>query len=85
MRVRVAPKDGAWVVDEAALAFGGMAATSKAAPAAQALLAGKPWAWGADAKAACEALATSDLPLPPTVPGGQPEYRSALAASFVYV
>jgi xanthine dehydrogenase/oxidase len=69
-------------VAAAHLAFGGMAAATVAAPAAEAALVGAAWDRATLARA-LDALAT-DLPLPPGAPGGMVEYRRSLAASFFF-
>jgi xanthine dehydrogenase/oxidase len=66
------------------LAFGGMAAMTVAAPAAEAALAGGAGWDRAALDAALAALASSDLPLSAGAPGGMVEYRRSLAASFLF-
>eukprot|EP00519_Triparma_laevis_P015336 CAMPEP_0182491596 /NCGR_PEP_ID=MMETSP1321-20130603/960_1 /TAXON_ID=91990 /ORGANISM="Bolidomonas sp., Strain RCC1657" /LENGTH=1393 /DNA_ID=CAMNT_0024693879 /DNA_START=184 /DNA_END=4365 /DNA_ORIENTATION=- len=82
MRVRLVEKDNLLVVAESAFAFGGMAAKTVAAPLTSAFLLDKPWTTKTITKA--KKVLFEDLPLPDDVPGGQPEYRRSLAASFLY-
>lgn len=83
LRLRLAPSpDGAWVVEEAALALGGVAPRTISAPAVAAALVGRPL----DRAAVAAALAAlpSDVDIAPDAPGGMVEYRRALAASFLF-
>jgi len=70
------------VVTEAAFAFGGLAATVKVCDRAARALVGQ----GADEAgfAACAAVLADECMLGAVAPGGQPAYRAALAASFLY-
>ena len=82
MRVRLAAEGGSWVVSEACFAWGGLAPTVVLSPKTCDLLVGKPW----DAQhieTACACLA-DELRVAPSAPGGQPEYRTALAASALF-
>ncbi|GMH77592.1 hypothetical protein TL16_g07465 [Triparma laevis f. inornata] len=82
VKLEVAQDKSGFVVAESAFAFGGMDAKTVAAPLTSAFLKSKPWSL----KTLNEAKSTlfKDLPLPDDVPGGQPEYRRSLAASFLY-
>ncbi|GLC34818.1 hypothetical protein PLESTB_001167600 [Pleodorina starrii] len=84
MRVKLAPgaSEGVWVVEEAAVAFGGVAPRAIMAPAVAAALVGKPWDQDT-LKAALEAV-RQDVALIENAPGGKVEYRRALAASFIF-
>lgn len=82
IRVRLSPSgDGAWVVEEAGLGFGGMAPTTMAAPKTEAFLQGKVWSHETIAQAS--AVLRADLAIPANVPGGQAEYRRTLPPSFL--
>jgi xanthine dehydrogenase/oxidase len=70
------------IVTSATLSYGGMAPTTACAARAQSYLIGKPWN-EATLQGAYGALA-EDFKLGPNVPGGMPEYRSSLAASFLF-
>ena len=78
-RVRIGD-DG--VVAEAALAFGGMAARTQLAVRTAEALVGRAWTRETFERAR-EALAL-DFPMDEKTPGGMPEFRSALAASFLF-
>jgi xanthine dehydrogenase/oxidase len=71
-----------YTIKEAALSYGGMAAVTKIADKTCAYLVGKSF----DEKTIEGAYAElyNDFPLPPQVPGGMPEYRNSLAASFLF-
>ncbi|EOD25420.1 hypothetical protein EMIHUDRAFT_469173 [Emiliania huxleyi CCMP1516] len=86
LRVRLEPAQregrGVWVVSDAALAYGGLAPTAVLAAKTADKLRGCTW----DA-AAVDALlpaVMSELAVPHDAPGGQPEYRTALAGSFLF-
>mmetsp|Transcript_8455 Transcript_8455/g.24854 ORF Transcript_8455/g.24854 Transcript_8455/m.24854 type:complete len:1474 (-) Transcript_8455:307-4728(-) len=83
-RASFAPSaDGsAWRVKDAALAFGGLAPTTILAPKAAAALVGQEWSHDTFA-AAADAL-RAEVRVPPGAPGGQSEFRTALAASFLF-
>ena len=82
IRVALEPSAGAgWRVKDASLCFGGMAATTVAAPLCERALAGG--AWGPELVAAAAAALLEDFPLPDDVPGGQPRFRRALPPSFL--
>ncbi|BFZ54960.1 hypothetical protein PYCC9005_001998 [Savitreella phatthalungensis] len=80
MRVKLS-EDG--VVEETALAYGGMAATTVMAPKTQAYLEGKLWADKATLEGALDTL-QSEFDLPFGVPGGMAIYRRSLALGFFY-
>eukprot|EP01137_Pigoraptor_chileana_P018502 Opistho-2@78082 len=83
MRVVVTTAQGdAPVVRECALAFGGMGPTVVRAKTTESALVGKKWSTGL-VDVATDAMA-SELSLSDDVPGGMPEYRQALAASFFF-
>lgn len=84
MRVRLAPKTDAtgWKVEDAVLSFGGMAPTAVQANATAAQLVGQDWSY--PSVESVFATMHKELSLPVSVPGGQAEYRMALAVSFLY-
>ncbi|KXZ53315.1 hypothetical protein GPECTOR_7g1209 [Gonium pectorale] len=84
MRVKLAPgaEEGVWVVEEAAVAYGGVAARAVMAPSVAAALVGKPWDQDT-LKAALEAV-RQDVVMAENAPGGKVEFRRALAASFLF-
>jgi xanthine dehydrogenase/oxidase len=94
MRVRMALADdvgaggsandfaGEWVVAEAVVAYGGVGPKTLQATRAAAALVGRPLG-GAGLAAALAAL-REDVALAPDAPGGMPEFRAALAASFLF-
>ena len=81
--VELEPKDNLYFeIKHASLAFGGMAPTTIMAPQTQAFLVGKEFCQETFVQA--RQLLGQELQLPENVPGGQPEYRRALASSFLY-
>jgi len=82
MRLRLAVREGKYMIEEAALAFGGMAPkTIMAADTAKALVGSEFCAETFDK--ATKAL-VNELSLPLGVPGGQAAFRTTVAASFLY-
>lgn len=77
-----APEGTPATVADVSLAFGGMSACTVSAPKAEAALRGMPLT-RETLEAALVALA-EDLPLGPSPPGGMSEFRSSLAASFLF-
>jgi len=82
MRFVLAPDGGRWVVRDCSLSFGGMSPISMNAVKTQACLVGKAWS-AATVEGAYDTL-KAEMLLPEGVPGGQAEYRMALAASFLF-
>lgn len=82
MKMRIAPEGGGYVVKEASMAFGGMAPTTVMARQTAAALVGKPFV--ADTFRSASKTLMDELYLPEDVPGGQVEYRRALASSYLY-
>lgn len=82
LRVRLQPAGGVYMVADTCFAFGGLAPTVVVARKAAAALVGRPW----DAQSVEEACAAvvDELRVGASAPGGQPEYRTALAASAVF-
>ncbi|KAK3284518.1 xylitol dehydrogenase [Cymbomonas tetramitiformis] len=70
------------VAAEVAIAYGGMAAKTVMAKEVAAAMQGKEWDTSA-LQLGLQAL-PKDVPLAPDVPGGMAEFRSSLAASFLY-
>ena len=75
-------ESGTFVVKELSAAYGGMAATTKLAEALSSTAPGLPWQ--NSSLQSLMAVLRDDMRLPPTVPGGMPEYRQALASSFFF-
>ena len=83
MRAKIGVDPGkGYVIEEIVIAFGGMAPTTILAPKTAASMAGKPLDAESFRAAGRELL--EELYLHEDVPGGQAEYRRALASSFVY-
>lgn len=82
MRVRLEPAAEAWLVTGAWIGLGGMAPTTVAATATETFLVGKPWS--RETLVAAVDILASETRLPVNVPGGMPEYRSTLCASFLH-
>jgi xanthine dehydrogenase/oxidase len=82
MRVHLAIKDDQWNIEDCSLAFGGMAPLTKSASVTEAFLRGKPWTTHVWHEACAELR--KELSLPAGVPGGQAEFRTALASSFLF-
>jgi len=82
MRIRLAVSDGKYMIEDVALAFGGMAPTTMMALETAKVLIGSEFSV-ATFELATEAL-LKEMKLPETVPGGQAAYRMTLAASFLY-
>jgi xanthine dehydrogenase/oxidase len=71
-----------WDIKEAILAFGGMAPKSIIALKSSQFLTGK--SWNAETFREAYGLLRDELKLPENVPGGQAEYRTTLAVSFLF-
>jgi xanthine dehydrogenase/oxidase len=82
MHIKLAPKDGAFVIEHAALAFGGMAPKTVMAAKTAAALVGAPFSRETFVNASEVLL--SEMNLPENVPGGQAAFRMTLATSFLY-
>ena len=70
-----------WAVVDCSLAYGGMAPTTILA--AKTATAMKGQAWSLDAVQALFPCLREEMALPASVPGGQPEFRTTLAVSFL--
>lgn len=83
VRIKLTPgADGsAWVVEDASIAFGGVAALTVSAPKTAAALIGRVLDAGC-VSAALDAV-KEDVNISADAPGGMVEYRRSLAASFV--
>ncbi len=84
MRMKVSPnQDGRhFVITDATIAFGGMAAKTVLATETAKALIGKPWT--SETFTAARKHLMQELNLPNDAPGGQTEYRRSLAASFLF-
>jgi xanthine dehydrogenase/oxidase len=82
MRIRLRISHDVFVIEDVALAFGGMAPVTVMATETAITLVGSEF--NADSFAAAQAVLLKELGLPETVPGGQAAFRMALAASFLY-
>eukprot|EP00879_Flechtneria_rotunda_P007117 GHRR01007469.1.p1 GENE.GHRR01007469.1~~GHRR01007469.1.p1 ORF type:complete len:682 (+),score=243.05 GHRR01007469.1:3597-5642(+) len=71
-----------WVVAEAGIAYGGVAAKSIMADKTMAALLGRPW--NQVTLSGSLAALKSDVAVGPNAPGGRSEYRNSLAASFLF-
>ncbi|GAX26192.1 putative selenate reductase molybdopterin-binding subunit [Fistulifera solaris] len=82
MRIKLQVQSGKYKIEDAALAFGGMAPATVMASQTAAVLIGADFC-AATFDVARETL-LNELKLPPNVPGGQAAFRMSLAASFLY-
>jgi xanthine dehydrogenase/oxidase len=83
MHIKLAPKDGVFIVEHVALAFGGMAPKTVMAPRTAKMMIGSTFSRETFEKAA-ECL-MDELKLPEGVPGGQAAFRMTLVGSFLYM
>jgi len=83
-RAKLAPNSDSqtWLIDSITYALGGMAPTAVRAANTEAAAAGLPWSAASFEK--LYDILKSEMTLPEGVPGGQPEYRTTLAASFMF-
>jgi len=82
MRIELAVSNNEWIIKNFVASFGGMAPTTINAPKTVATLIGTQFSASTFEKAYVEMR--SELNLPSDVPGGQAEYRMALAVSFLF-
>jgi len=84
MRIRMEQDNqtGGWVVAEAAMAYGGVAAKAVRADQTCAMLVGKPLDQGTLGE--CLRVVQKDVAISDNAPGGRVEYRRALVASFLF-
>jgi xanthine dehydrogenase/oxidase len=81
-RVRLTAKTDSWAIESMTYALGGMAPTAIRAANTENAAAGAPWS-AATFDRLYDTL-RAEMTLPENVPGGQPEYRSTLAVSFMF-
>lgn len=82
MRMRLEIADGKFIIEDVALAFGGMSTTTFLATETMKCLSGAEFC-AATFEAATEVI-LKEMTLPETVPGGQAAFRMTLVASFLY-
>lgn len=82
MRVLLQPSDQGWVVEEAAISYGGVAPRTISAPATQAALVGKTW--GPELLQHALQTVRQDVVIDANAPGGMVEFRRSLASSFLF-
>ena len=82
MKLRLVVKDGKFVIDHLAMAFGGMAPKTVMAAETAKALTGAEFAKATFVEGTKKLM--EELSLPETVPGGQAAFRMTLAASFLY-
>ena len=82
MRIRLAVQDGKYMIEDLAIAFGGMAPTTIMATKTMDQLIGSEFC-AENFKKATEVL-LEEMKLPETVPGSQAAFRMTLTASFLY-
>jgi xanthine dehydrogenase/oxidase len=82
MRIRLAIIDGKFVIDDVALAFGGMAPTTLLAADTGKTLIGAEF--NRETFESASKVLLKEFALPTAVPGGQAAYRMTLATSFLY-
>ncbi|XP_065920484.1 xanthine dehydrogenase/oxidase-like isoform X2 [Dysidea avara] len=80
MRVVVCEEDRKWKVKEISLVYGGMAPVTKVASKTQSKLIGREWN-DSLCDDACSSL-IEEMKIPLNAPGGRPEFRCSLNASF---
>ena len=82
MRILVSPKADCWGIEDITIAFGGMAPKTILVPKTMEFLIGKDL--NKEIFKEAGKVLMKELRLPVGVPGGQPQYRLTLAASFLY-
>ena len=82
MRIRLGISNGKFIIEDVALAFGGMSPTTVMATEAAKSLTGAEFS-AATFEEATEVI-LKEMTLPETVPGGQAAFRMTLVASFLY-
>lgn len=82
IQVKVKPEGNLFVIEQATIAFGGMAPKTVMCPKTSAALVGETWS--AKTFTIARRTVMDELLLPENVPGGQVEYRRTLAASFLF-
>ncbi len=81
-RVSLKESSDSWVIDSMTYALGGMAPTAISAKNASKAAIGLKW--NSTSFASLYDILRDELTLPESVPGGQPEYRTTLAVSFMF-
>jgi len=82
MHIKLVPKDGKFIIEHVALAFGGMAPKTVLATETAKVMIGSEFNHNTFAKASDCLL--KEMKLPENVPGGQAAFRMTLATSFLY-
>jgi xanthine dehydrogenase/oxidase len=82
MRIILEPDESSYKISEVSLAFGGMAPTTVMAKGTEDFLIGKTFS--SDVFISARTVLQKELDLPDDVPGGQAQYRKALASSFLH-
>lgn len=82
MRICLVPDENAYKITEISLAFGGMAPTTVMAKETESFLNGK--LFSLESFISARSVLQKELDLPDNVPGGQAQYRKALASSFLH-
>ena len=81
-RAKLVAKTDAWFIDSMTYGLGGMAPTAIRAANTESAAVGLPWE--AASFDGLFNILRDEMTLPENVPGGQPEYRSTLAVSFMF-
>lgn len=82
MRVAFAEREGAWLVDDVSLVYGGIAAVTVSAPKTESNLIGKPWSQQT-IDSAIDVL-REEIVIAENAPGGMVEFRRSLTYSFLF-
>lgn len=82
MRVALTNMDGAWVVRDSCLTYGGVAAITVSAKKTQDFLKGK--AWNRQTLDEALSLLQAEISMVPNAPGGMVEFRRSLISSFFF-
>ncbi|KAL9261556.1 Xanthine dehydrogenase 1-like protein [Drosera capensis] len=82
MRVHLEEKDGDWIVADASLVYGGVAAVSLSAQRTKEFLIGK--SWNKELLDSALGVLENDISLKENAPGGMVEFRKSLTLSFFF-
>lgn len=82
VRVVLDFNEGAWVVKDFSAGYGGLSVVPILATKTMTALVGKPWCIQSIEEA--YRITKEEFTLPDVVPGGQAQYRTALAATFIF-
>lgn len=82
MKMKLRPEGSSWIIDSVSIAFGGMAPKTVMASKTMEALTGMTFEESTFTKA--RFVMQDEFRMPEDVPGGQAEYRLALACSFLY-